>query len=111
MVAVERELSETPAPVAVSTADAIPLKLRRRGGTPRQVLALTVVGILALALFASRDLPSWTDRLGDGPVAERVQALASDWDRAMAALGLVEPHEALRRTVRHLLDWRWDSPP
>src|SRR6202049_1313506 len=104
MVAVERELSETPAPAAVSTADAIPLKLRRRGGTPRQVLALTVVGILALALFASRDLPSWTDRLGDGPVAERVQALAAEWDRTMAALGLGEPHEALRRTIRHPLD-------
>src|SRR5580704_12251895 len=101
MVAVERELRETPAPAAVSTADAIPLKLRRRGGTPRQVLALTVVGILALALFASRDLPSWTDRLGDGPVAE-IQALAAEWDRTMAALGLVEPHEALRRTIRHL---------
>jgi hypothetical protein len=111
MVAVERELSETPAPAAATTADAIPLKLRRRGGSPRQVLALTVVGTLALGLFASRDLPSWTDRLGDGPVAERVQALAAEWDRAMAALGLVEPHEALRRTIRHLLDWRWGSPP
>jgi hypothetical protein len=111
MVAVERELSETPAPAAATTADAIPLKLRRRGGSPRQVLALTVVGTLALGLFASRDLPSWTDRLGDGTVAERIQALAAEWDRAMAALGLVEPHEALRRTIRHLLDWRWDSPP
>ena len=111
MVAVERELSETPAPAAVSTADAIPLKLRRRGGTPRQVLALTVVGILALALFASRDLPSWTDRLGDGPVAERVQALAAEWDGAMAALGLVEPHDALRSAIRHLLDWQWGEPP
>ena len=43
MVAVERELTETPAPAAVPTADAIPLALRRRGGTPRQVLALTLV--------------------------------------------------------------------
>jgi hypothetical protein len=111
MVAVERELSETPAPAAATTADAIPLKLRRRGGSPRQVLALTVVGTLALGLFASRDLPSWTDRLGDGTVAERIQALAAEWDRAMAALGLVEPHEALRSAIRHLLDWRWDSPP
>ena len=107
MVAVERELSETPAPAAATTADAIPLKLRRRGGSPRQVLALTVVGTLALGLFASRDLPSWTDRLGDGPVAERVQALAAEWDRAMAALGLAEPHEALRSAIRHLLDWQW----
>ena len=107
MVAVERELSETPAPAPLTTADAIPPALRRRGGTPRQVLALTVVGILALALFASRDLPSWTERPGDGPVAERLQALATEWDRAMERLGLVEPHEALRRTIHHLLDWEW----
>src|SRR5437667_55322 len=112
MVAVERELSETPAlPAAPTSADAIPLKLRRRGGTPRQVLTLTVVGTLALALFASRDLPSWTDHLGDGAIAERVQALARSWDSTMAALGLVEPHEALRRTIRHLLDWQWNGTP
>jgi hypothetical protein len=111
MVAVERELSEAPPPAAAPTADAIPLALRRRGGTPRQVLALTVVGILALALFASRDLPSWTDRLGDGPVAERAEALAAKWDRAMAALGLVEPHEVLRSAIRHLLDWQWGEQP
>ena len=111
MVAVERELSETTAPASATTADAIPLALRRRGGTPRQVLALTVVGVLALALFASRDLPSWTERLGDGPVAERVQAVAAEWDNAMTAIGLVELHEALRTTIRHLLDWQWDSPP
>ena len=111
MVAVERELSETPAPASLTTADAIPLALRRRGGTPRQVLALTVVGVLALALFASRDLPSWTERLGDGPVAERLQALATEWDRTMERLGLVEPHEALRRTIHHLLDWGWGGAP
>jgi len=111
MVAVEREVSETAVPAAVPTADAIPLALRRRGGTPRQVLALTLVGTLALALFASRDLPSWTERFGDGPVAEHVQALTRDWDHAMAALGLAKPHEALRSAIRHLLDWRWDGPP
>jgi len=111
MVAVEREVSETPAPAAVPAADAIPLTLRRCGGTPRQVLTLTVVGVLALALFASRDLPSWTERLGDGPVAEQVQAVAAEWDRAMERLGLVKPHEASRRTIRHLLDWHWDSAP
>ena len=111
MVAVERELTGTPAPAAAPTADAIPLKLRRLCGTPRQVLTLTLIGTFALALFASRELPSWTERLGDGPVAERVRALAVDWDRAMAALGLVEPHEALRRTIRHLLDWEWKSAP
>ena len=43
--------------------------------------------------------------------SERVQALAAEWDRAMAAVDLIELHEALRTTIRHLLDWQWDSPP
>jgi hypothetical protein len=29
----------------------------------------------------------------------------------MAALGLTRPHEALRDTLRRLLDWQWGSPP
>ena len=56
MVALERELREpiSPPPSTI-TADAIPLALRRRGASTRQVLALTFVGVLTLALFASRD--------------------------------------------------------
>ena len=108
MVAVERELRETsPPPDAPVTADAIPLALRRRGASARQVLAMTFVGILVLALFASRDLPSWAGRLGDGPLAERALALATEWDDAMQSLGLVRPHEALRDTIRRLLDAQW----
>jgi hypothetical protein len=106
MVAVERERSETPSAAPI-TADAIPLALRRRGASPRQVLAMTFVGILVLALFASRDLPSWAGRLGDGPLAERALALATEWDDAMQGLGLVRPHEALRDTIRRLLDAQW----
>jgi hypothetical protein len=111
MVAVERELTETPLPTVAPTADAIPLALRRRGGTPRQVLALTVIGTLGLALFASRDLPSWTDRLGDLPFGEQMHVVAVKWDSAMDSVGLTEPHEALRRAIRHLLDWEWGGPP
>jgi hypothetical protein len=108
MVALERALKETPpTAVALTTADAIPLALRRRGASARQVLAMTVVGVLALALFASRDLPSWVGRLGDGPVAERVQTLATEWDDAMERLGLVRPHEALRAWVSWALDAKW----
>ena len=109
MVAVERELTETPLPTVAPTADAIPLALRRRGASPRQVLAMTFVGILVLALFASRDLPSWAGRLGDGPLAERALALATDWDEAMESFGLVRPHEALRAWVAWALDVKWDS--
>jgi hypothetical protein len=108
MVAVERELRETsPPPAAPVTADAIPLALRRRGASARQVLAMTVIGLLALALFASRDLPSWAGRLGDGPFAERALALATEWDDVMQSLGLVRPHEVLRDTIRRLLDAQW----
>jgi hypothetical protein len=92
-------------------ADAIPLALRRRGASPRQVLAMTFVGVLVLALFASRDLPSWAGRLGDGPLVERAQALATEWDDAMERLGLVRPHETLRAWVAWALEVKWDSDP
>jgi hypothetical protein len=108
MVAVERELRETlPTAAAPVTADAIPLALRRRGASPRQVLAMTVVGIFVLALFASRDLPSWVRGIGDERVVEQAEAGAVKWDDAMASLGLVRPHEALREMIRRLIDARW----
>jgi hypothetical protein len=87
------------------------LKLRRRGGTARQVFALTVIGAIMLALFASRDLAGWSERLGDGPMALRAQNLAAEWDGAMASLGWVRPHEALRDLMRRLLDRRWGDAP
>src|SRR5579872_1963187 len=101
MVALEREL---PAAAASPSADAIPLALRRRGGSPRQVLAIVVIGTLVLALFASRDLSSWLDRMGDGPLLVPLQHAAAEWDGAMARLGLTRPQQALRRTIRRLLD-------
>ena len=109
MVALERELVETQ-PAAI-TADAIPLKLRRTGGTARQVFAMTLIGTLMLALFASRDLVSWTERLGDNPAGLTAQQLAAAWDDRMAALGLTRPHERLRDGFRRLLDWQWGSQP
>jgi hypothetical protein len=108
MVAIETEAAPA---TAAPSADAIPLKLRRSGGTPRQVFALTLVGTLVLAVFASRDLSSWTERFGDGPVTQTVQSLAAQWDGAMDKLGLTRPHEALRLAIRRLLDWEWGAPP
>ena len=108
MVAVERELPEA---VAAPTADAIPARLRRRGGTPRQVLALALIGTLVLALFASRDLSSWLDRMGHGPLLAPTQRAAAVWDDTMATFGLTRPHEALRAAIRDLLDRQWGSPP
>jgi hypothetical protein len=108
MVAGDREL---PSATVAPSADAIPPRLRRRGGSPRQVFALTLVGALVLAVFASRDLSTWLDRMGGGPILEPIQRAAAQWDGAMERLGLVRPHEALRGTIRQLLDWQWGSPP
>src|SRR5436309_11497836 len=108
MVALERELREPISPPSSTiTADAIPLALRRRGASARQVLALTFAGLLTLALFASRDLPSWVGGLGSGPFIDRAQALATQWDARMASLGLTRPHDALRVLIRRLLDAQW----
>src|SRR5258708_37294957 len=104
MVAIEGELAPT---VTTPSADAIPLKLRRGGGSPRQVFALTLIGAIVLALFASRDLSSWLNRLGDVPILAPLQHAAAEWDDAMATLGLVRPHEALRHAIHSLLDWEW----
>ena len=97
------------APAPVPSADAIPPTLRRRvgGGTRAQVFALTLVGTLLLAVFASRDLSSWLDRLGDGPILVPLQHAAAHWDGAMAALGLTRPQEVLRQGVRRALDAGW----
>ena len=104
MVAIEQE----PASAGrAASADAIPLTLRRRGGSPRQVLVLTLIGTIVLALFASRDLSSWLDRAGNGPLLQPLQRAAAQWDRAMAEIGLTRPHEALRAAIRRLLDAEW----
>ena len=108
MVAAEGEPTRTTASAAVvPSADAIPQRLRRNGGSPRQVFAITLIGTLVLAVLASRDLTSWTERFGDGRVAQTAQSLAAEWDGAMAALGVVRPHEGLRLALHRLLDWEW----
>src|SRR5438105_109849 len=108
MAAVETELTDPGAPAdAATTADAIPLRLRRRGAAPRQVLAMTLVGTLVLAALASHDLSTWLDRMGDGKLLAPLQHAAAEWDAAMDRLGLTAPAEALRETIRRLLDWQW----
>ena len=108
MVAVERELPEAVVEEAPSAgADAIPLELRRRGGTPRQVLAIALIGTVVLAVFASHDLSSWLDRMGHDPMLGPVQQAAAEWDRAMDRLGLTRPHEALRDFIRGARERQW----
>ncbi|HEX5455139.1 MAG TPA: hypothetical protein VFX06_15225 [Stellaceae bacterium] len=107
MVAVERE---RPLPVAPPAGgDAIPLKLRRIGSTPRQVLAMAVIGTLVLGVFASRDLSSWLDRMGGGWGLVPLQHAAAEWDDAMTRLGLTAPFVLLRDTVQRLRDAQWPA--
>src|SRR3954464_8538660 len=109
MVALEKEFPQTVAPPS-STGDAIPLALRRTGGTPRQVLAMIVIGTLLLAVFAAPDLSSWLNRMGGGPLLEPLQNAAAEWEAEVARLGLTAPHEAIRAGMRRALAWRWDDP-
>jgi hypothetical protein len=107
MAVLERELPQaTPQPHA--TADAIPTSLRRRGASPRQVLATSLIGAAILALFASRDLSSWAERLS-GPLAEQMQNIATGWDQAMTTLGLTRPYDTLRSGMGHFLDCHWGN--
>jgi hypothetical protein len=105
MAVLERELADPP---PQPSADAIPAPLRRRGGSPRQVLLITLIGTAVLALFASRDLSSWAERLS-GPLAEQMQNIATGWDQAMTALGLTRPYDTLRSAMSHFLDCHWGN--
>jgi hypothetical protein len=107
MVAAERELPAVVGGVSPS-ADAIPLALRRRGrGSPRQVLAVVLLGTLLLAVFASRELSAWLDRMGDGPALAPLQSAAAEWHGAMRRLGLTRPSAALHAAMRRVLDLEW----
>ena len=113
MVALEEVRARTRAAArSPSSVDAIPPRLRRSGGTPRQVLAMSVIGALLLAVFAAPDLSSWLDRMGGGPVLEPLQNGAAEWNAGMTRLGLTAPHEAIRAAMQRVLEWRWgDGPP
>lgn len=108
MVAVEHEL---PIVEASPSADAIPVALRRRGGSPRQVLLLTLIGSLVLAVFASGDLSSWLNRMGHRPALAPLQRAAASWNGEMHRIGLTAPNDKLRGLVGRLLDWQWGEAP
>jgi hypothetical protein len=113
MVALEKERPKTApaAPRPAASSDAIPLSLRQRGGTPRQVLAMSVIGTLLLAVFAAPDLSSWLNRMGGGPMLETLQNAAAEWEAEVTRLGLAAPHEAIRAAMRRALEWRWGELP
>ena len=89
MVALSEKVRPRSAPAGPPpSGDAIPLSLRQRGGTPRQVLAMTVIGTPPLAVFAAPDLSSWLDRMGGGPILEPLQNTAAEWNAEMTRLDL-----------------------
>jgi hypothetical protein len=87
--------------------DAIPPESRRRGITQRLVLVACLVGALTVALFASRDMPGWAERLGDTALDHRLRDIAGAWDETMERLGLTAPHDRLRDAMQRALDWQW----
>lgn len=89
--------------------DAIPPTLRCSGATPRQMLAICLIGAMVVAFFASRDTPGWAERLGDSLLDHRVRMIAGAWDGAMETLHLTKPHEKLRAAMGRALDWRWSD--
>jgi hypothetical protein len=97
----------TPSERAPLVTDAIPPSLRRRGGNPRQVLAICLIGAIVVAFFASRDTPGWAERLGDSRIDHSLRSIAGAWDEAMETLHLTDPHEALRAATGRALDWQW----
>jgi hypothetical protein len=103
MVAIEHERALP----QVDVADAIPAVARRRGVSPRQVLAACVIGTLVLAVLAAGDLPSWSERLGDSRADAAIQALCRAWASDMDRFGLTRPHQALQDATRWVLDQVW----
>jgi hypothetical protein len=89
--------------------DAIPPTLRPGGATPRQMLAICLIGAIVVAFFASRDTPGWAERLGDSWLDHRVRTIAGAWDSAMEQLNLTVPHEKLRVAMGRALGWRWSD--
>jgi hypothetical protein len=104
MVAIERQPDhDRPLPVA----DGIPAGARRRTASPRQVFAACALGALVLSLLASRDLPSWADRLRDGPLTPLVREIAIGWNERIAPLGMTRPHRELHRALGWLRTQQW----
>jgi hypothetical protein len=104
MVAIERQPDRAR---ALPVADGIPAGARRRTASPRQVFAACALGALVLSLLASEDLPSWAERLRDGPLVPFVREIAIDWNARIAPLGMTRPHRKLHRALGRLRAQQW----
>jgi hypothetical protein len=90
-----------------SSADGIPAGAKRRTGSPRQVFATCTAAAVILALFSSADMASWSERADNQPFGEAAREIVNLWSEDVARLGLILPHQALRRTVRRLIELQW----
>jgi hypothetical protein len=108
MVAIERQSDHAR---STQTVDGIPAGARRRTASPRQVFAACALGALVLSLLASRDLPSWADRLQDGPMVSLARDVAIGWNDRIAPLGLTRPHRELHRALTWLREQQWPQWP
>jgi hypothetical protein len=106
-VSAVEEIPQPPQPPAPGLADAIPPGARRRTATAKKMLAAILLGSVVLALFASSDLPSWGEDLGDGPLTPGLRRVANVWNDELQQLGLTAPHEALRAAMQWLRDRHW----
>lgn len=87
--------------------DGIPASARRRTGSPAQMFAACVAGAVVLALLGPPDSPSWTDHSRAWPAISAIREAATEWGDCVARLGLTLPRQALRRTVRRLIEMQW----
>jgi len=101
------EKNELRTAVPSGSPDGIPASARRRTGSPAQMFAACIAGAVVLALLSPPDSPSWSDRGGDRPVTAALRGAAAEWADRVARLGLTLPHQALRRTVRRLIELQW----
>jgi hypothetical protein len=66
--------------------------------TPRNLLAITLLGSFTAAVFGAAPLAVWVDAsLASGTVIEQA---ADAWHEQMQRLGLDRPYVTLRRTLR-----------
>lgn len=104
MVAIERRPNPADSPFS---GDGIPAGARRYTGSARQVLAACCIGAVILGLLSPPDLPSLTERFGDGPLAARLRDAASEWDARIARLNFASPRRVLHRATQWLIERQW----
>jgi hypothetical protein len=79
------------------------------GVTPRNLLAIALLGCFTASVFGAAPLAAWVDASPAG--GTELQQAADAWHEQMQRLGVDRPYAALRRTVRDAEAARfgWDN--